>query len=246
MLIKDYTERINDFAKYMFNKLSEIDSLSSDSSFLFKRILYVSFLDSISACIFPNSKNRSRFIGLIDRFSHWEDRDRVCIVHLSEFCTINSDPELEKIRRFVLNKLKSWQENNDPSGTIEVSENPKYDEVSNLWIRGKESNLSYQLSDFKMVNLLYQQRNSLVHQFQVKGRELGPLLPEVPFYAIYSDLNSDNKLVPSSIELIYPIEFLSSLCKSILENTVQYFRRGNLDPFATFYAGKFWLNDLNK
>ena len=92
----------------MFEKLREIDSLSSESSFLFKRILYVSFLDSISACIFPNSKNKSRFIGLIDRFSNWEDRNRVCIFHLSKFCTINSDPELEKIRDYCFEELNSW------------------------------------------------------------------------------------------------------------------------------------------
>lgn len=247
MILKDHTKRINDFEEYMSGRLEEINIISSKSSLLFKRILYVSFLDSISACVFPNRKNKSRFIGLIDRFSNWEDRNRVCIYHLAKFCTLNTDPELKCFRDFCFEKLKSLVQDENHTSVVCVSENPKFDDAKKYWPRNsQESQFVYSLTDFKLVSLLYQQRNSLVHQFQVKGDELGPMLPEKPFYMIYKDLGSNNELVSSSLELVYPVKFMSSLCTSVLKNTINYFRESDLDPFSTYYAGEFWLNELNK
>lgn len=247
MIIEDHKERINDFYEFMAEKLSEIDAIKAGDALLYRKVLYISFLDSMAGCVFPNSGNRERFIRLIDRFSHWEERDRVCMLHLARFCTINSEPDLEKIREYSFSCIRKWQKDDTGTSIIEAKDNPKYSDIKNLWEKsGKEMGLAYQLSDFKLSSLMYQLRNALVHQFQSRGREFGPLLPDVPFYQFFKTIDLDGNLIPSRFELVYPSSFLSSICKTILQSIYEYLSKGNINPFPTYYAGDFWLRDLNK
>ena len=247
MIIQDFEERIEGFEEYLSQKLEEISTLKSDGAVLFRKILYVSFLDSLSACIYPNSSNKSRFLSLVDRFSHWKDRDRVCMLHVARFCSLNSEPDLQKIREKANETLREWQLDQDGTGVIEASCNPKFDEVRCLWEKSnKESGLPYQLADFKLINLLYQLRNSLVHQFQSQGAELGPLLPKEPSYQLFKTVSAEEELVPSHFELVYPSSFLHDLCKTVFSNVIEYLKEGNINPFPNYYAGDFWLKELNK
>lgn len=247
MIFEDFSKRIQDFDDYLTEKLKGIDEIKNGDCLLYRKILYVSFLDSLAACIYPNAGNKYRFISLIEIFSHWEDRNRVCMLHLSRFCSLNSEPELERLRERSFSVLKRWQIDADGTATIKASNNPEFDEVRSLWAKSKsESGLAYQLNDFKLTSLLYRLRNSLVHQFQSQGRELGPVLPDQPFYILHKTVGFDDQLVPSHFELVYPSEFLSKLCSSILENVVVYLKCGNINPFPNYYAGDYWLGELNK
>jgi hypothetical protein len=64
MIVEDFSGRIRDFKDFLEKKLVEIDALKSTESPLFKKILYVSYLDSIAACIYPNSHNKVLFLDL--------------------------------------------------------------------------------------------------------------------------------------------------------------------------------------
>jgi hypothetical protein len=247
MIFEDFSERIGEFDHYLTSKLQEIDEISSGDSLLYRKILYVSFLDSLAACIYPNAGNKHRFTSLIDRFSHWEERDRICMLHVGRFCSLNPEPELEKLREKSFAVLKLWQQDLNGTSTVKACENPTYDEIKSLWLKSKsESGLPYELSDFKLVSLLYRLRNSLVHQFQSKGRELGPILPDQPFYTLYKTIDDNDGLIPSHFELVYPSDFLSKLCRSTLKNAVAYLKKGNINPFPSYFAGDYWLEDLNK
>ena len=247
MMFEDFSERIKDFDEYLAEKLKGVDEIKNGDCLLYRKILYVSFLDSLAACIYPNAGNKHRFTSLIERFSHWEDRNRVCMIHLGRFCSLNSEPELERIREKSFSVIKLWQKDADGTSIIRASKNPEFDEVSSLWTKSKnESGLPYQLNDFKLTSLLYRLRNSLVHQFQSQGRELGPMLPDQPFYTLYKTIDGSNNLVPSHFELVYPSDFLSNLCRTILRNVVEYLENGNINPFPNYYAGDYWLGELNK
>lgn len=226
MKISDNQERIDAFIQFMAKKLSEIDNITVGDTILYKKVLYVSFLDSLAACIYPNRKsNRGRFIALIERFSEWPEKDKVCLIHLCRFTSINTEPELETIRNFLFEELANWYTSLDDNETVKCSRNPKFVDVQKFWKGSKETGLPYGLADFKLSNLLYQLRNSLVHQFQTQGREFANPHGSVPYYHRFHMVSYDGKFEPSDFELVYPTSFLSSLCGTVLNNVGKYFKK---------------------
>lgn len=194
MIIHDYSEQIEQFMQYLQDKLSSIDAVDVNShnkvdrhnSLLFKKILYVSFLDSLSSCVYPGrSNNRERFVSMLERFSQWEDRDRISLPHLARFVHLSSDPLLENARQYVTPIIKKWIQRS--IGDVLITEDPKFDdslrnEIS--WKRDDKSGIKLSVDYFKHSNLLYQLRNALVHQFQSRGDEMGSFVPDGPFYKI--------------------------------------------------------------
>jgi hypothetical protein len=246
MIIQDYSEHIENFENYLKSKLASIDEISGDNSVLFKKILYVSFLDSLSSCVYPGRGNKERFVSMLERFSKWEDRDRVSLPHLGKFVQITSDPLLEQARKYVTPKLKTWQERS--CHVISISEDPRIDEIEDKsWKTNKETGIHVSLTDFKHISLLYQLRNALVHQFQSRGDEMGNLRQlDHPYYQrvqIFDGTLEDMK--PVRFELVYPTQFLKSLSEKTLENVVDYLKDGNINPFPHYYAGDYWITEFN-
>lgn len=247
MIIKDHIDNIDSFENYLKDKLSSIEQLSSDDARLFKKVLFVSFIDSLAACVYPGRGNKDRFLSIVDRFSDWTHRNDYCLLHLAKFTSVTSDPILEKVRNFSQKEVNSWIFKQNRSGVVELSNTPKASEVEKFWTNPtKESGLQYKLQDFKHSHLLYKLRNSLVHQFQANGTELGFFIPDSPYYQVVNSYDSNENLVPSSIELVYPTNFLSTISSSILKNVSTYFRTGNINPFPHYHAGDYWLEGLNR
>ncbi len=239
MIIQDYSEHIENFDHYLKSKLASIHEISGDNNVLFKKILYVSFLDSLSACIYPERRNKERFVEMLNRFSRWEYRDRISLPHLGKFVQICSDPMLEEVRKYVTPKLKKWQERS--SHQISISEDPKFEEIKE-WKIKNETGINLSLNDFKHSSLLYQLRNFLVHQFQSGGDEMGKLRQlEQPYYELEVTLD----VKPVRFVLIYPTQFLKSLTEKTLENVVNYLKDGNINPFPHYYAGDYLITELN-
>jgi hypothetical protein len=246
MIIKNQKQNIYEFNKYLKDKLNNIDKLSSDDSKLFKKILYVSFIDSLSACIYPDRRNKERFISTIERFSDWEHKNNYCLLHIAKFTSASSDPCLEKIRLFSQQEIDNWLTKTNGMGIITFNHVPLASEIKSNWCEPtKDSGLTYKLCDFKHSHLLYKLRNSLVHQFQSKGTELGVYLPEVPFYQVVNGLDENGKQFPKSIELVYPTTFIKKLCHEILKKVNEYLINGNINPFPHYYSGDYWLEGLN-
>lgn len=239
MIVEDYSENIDNFADYTREKLHSISNLTAnDDSILFRKVLYVSFLDSLAATIYPERENKERFMALIDRFSHWKERDNVSLTHLGRMVTITSDPELEKVRIFTKERLQKWKIRT--GSNILISEDPSHKEIEKMgW--GKTTKIK--LDDFKHSHLIYQLRNSLVHQLQAKN-ELGSNIPDKPFYQVVQSLEADGVLKPIRIELIYPVSFLETISDTILDNVIDYLKKGNINPFPHYYAGDYMLEKL--
>ncbi len=240
---KDYSQHIDDFNVHLSKKLNSIAQISGPDHHLLKKVLYVSFLDSLSACVCSDKENKKRFMCLLDKYSNWNERDNVSLTHLSRIFSLTSDPVPPTIYDFVDKKLKKWKD--EPHKIILISEDPTSIEVKNLgWTNGIIDSKIIYLSDIKHSNLLYQLRNSLVHQFQT-NIELGSNIPEKPFYQVVSKLEQDGTSTPLRIELLYPSKFLETLSKTVLNNVIQYLRDGNINPFPHYYAGEYWLERLN-
>ncbi len=240
---KDYSQHIDDFNVYLLQKLNSIAQISGSDHHLLKKVLYVSFLDSLSVCVCSDKGNKKRFMYLLDKYSNWNERDNVSLTHLSRIFSLSSDPIPPTIYNFVDEKLKGWKD--QPHKIILISEDPTSIEVKKLgWTNGKIGSKIIYLSDIKHSNLLYQLRNSLVHQLQTKN-EFGNNIPDVPFYQVVSKLEQDGTSTPLRIELLYPSKFLETLSKTVLNNVIQYLKKGNINPFPHYYAGDYWLEKLN-
>ena len=244
MIIKDYSSEVENFEEFLKDKLEAINEVAGRESILFKKILYVSFIDSLAACVYPGRSNKERFLSLVEQFSRWDDRDRVSLPHLGKFVSLTPDPTLEKMRAYVMLELKPWPQKRGKC--IPISEDPKYDQLKGFdWdkkILGVDESIS--LSDFKHTALLYQLRNSLVHQFQPRFSEWQP--PSSPYYERVSGMDESHKINPIKIELVYPTEFLKTLSSTIFSHVIQYFKDGNINPFPHYYAGDNWINALNR
>lgn len=244
MIIEEYKNHIDDFEVYLKDKLDGISCIEGDNALLYQKILYLSFFDSLSACIYPNVKsNKERFISLIDKFSTWKDGDRISTTHLGKMLALYHHPSFETIRKLVNDKLISWQNN---KSSILISEDFTYADLVKHWQNQSKDyvTIPFKLEDFRHSNLLYGLRNTLVHQFQSEKSLLRK--KHEPYYEVVQEMNfEDNKIELLRIDLVHPNIFLKNLCEETLTNCINYFRDNNLNPFPTYYAGDYLLNTLN-
>lgn len=242
MIIHDYTQNIEDFDQYLRGKLTSIGLIEGADSHLLKKILYVTFIDSIAACVYPGKGNRDRFVETINRFSHWEDRNRISITHIARYAYSTSDPAFEKTRNYVKPILDAWKIR--AGEYILISEDPLITDSEikpALWQRDKDSLINLSPRDFSHGTLIYKMRNALVHQFQANANNLLPSAPDIPFYQVVSNLERE----PLEIKLVYPSIFLKSIAESVLNNVTDYLKSGNINPFPYYYSGSYLVDELN-
>lgn len=230
------------FFSYIRDKLERIDDIVSDDLKLHKKILYVAFVDSLSALVYPAySQNRSRFTEFVTRFGNWANSERVSTPHLARALRLNPDPAYDKVRKLVLGTLDSWR----PGKLIPLSSDLEAGVVGTHWPSGKVYEQPVEgatWAHLKHVELLYAYRNSLVHGFRPLGTD--PEMPEDqdPYYL--SSHDSSHSEV--HWELIYPTAFLRGISHSALAAVEQHIRGNQIDPVEVLRSGRFWIRALNK
>lgn len=91
----------DDIKEYIGHFDEQIESIGHIEFRLFRKILYVAVMDTLSSsAAFPKNEG-PRIIQLIDKCSHWEDKDRVSALQLLRLLEKN---QLEKNQR-TSNKL---------------------------------------------------------------------------------------------------------------------------------------------
>ena len=167
---------------------------------------------------------------------------------LAKFTSITSDPIFRNLRQFVQEEVKDWPNKVNGLGIIRLENLPDKERVKSCWNHTFKTSgeKSVNIEDFKYSNLMYMLRNSLVHQFQGKGSEMGTGIPKnEPYYQLYKGFDESLKLTPNSIELVFPTPMLQTICKDALKNVCTYLREGNINPHPYYYSGDYWLNHLN-
>ncbi|MDD2383798.1 MAG: hypothetical protein PHN18_06365 [Sulfurospirillaceae bacterium] len=231
----------SEFKQYFYDNLDNISKIDVENSRLFQKILYITFLDSLAASFYPEcKKNKQRFIQLIDKFSDWGDKDRICTTYLVKKLDLNSDIGNQEVREMLKDKVKKWERYG--LHYIEIAEDLPFDSIIKHF---DNKNTDFRLENFKHSHLLYSLRNVLVHRHQSK-KELGVRHPELPFYERYSIINEIKKLEFKEFELIHPNIFLKNLCKKVLDNFLIDCQEKKLNPFSKYYAGDYLLDVLNK
>lgn len=240
MDIEEFNCDISHFKQYFHDNLDNISKIDVENSRLFQKILYITFLDSLAASLYPDCKNKQRFIQLIDKFSDWGDKDRICTTYLVRKLDLNSTIGTHEVREMLKDKVKKWEKYG--LHYIEITEDFPFDSIIKHF---DNKNIDFHLENFKHSHLLYSLRNVLVHRHQSK-KELGARHPESPFYERYSIINEIKKLEFKEFELIHPNRFLKNLCIKILDNFLIHCQEKKLNPFSKYYPGDYLLNVLNK
>lgn len=240
MHIEKYNCDISHFKQYFYDHLDSISKIDVENSRLFQKILYITFLDSLAASLSQNDQNirghnKQGFIQLIDNFSDWSDKDRMCTTYLVKRLDLDSTIGTQEVREMLKDKVKKWEGHG--SHYIKIAEDFTFDSIFKHF-NNKSTN--FRLEDYKHSHLLYSLRNVLVHRQQSKN-ELGNRHPELPFYERSSIINEIEEF-----ELIYPNIFLKNLCKKVLDNFLIHCQEQKLDPFLKYYAGEYLVKDLNE
>ena len=108
---------IDRFLKYFDEQIKKISSLNIENNenekiYFYKKLLFLSIIDTLGQSRFPKGDNKKRIISFIRECSDWEDKDRVSLVQLSYILDyIYKYKPKEKSD----SKLYKYAENNKPN-----------------------------------------------------------------------------------------------------------------------------------
>lgn len=214
---------INQFCSYFEKRLGEIRALDDP---LFKKILLVAMFDTLARVPCPEEKSKKRFLGFIERFVDWDEKNKVSISQLSHYLENQADSGL-KIE--VKKRLENWHES--------TSLDPAYEEITAF---AKTTDERRSVDEAKHTVLLYTYRCKLVHEFRQAGQGLEfSKENEVPFYHPLTDLGTGNE----TWELTYPENFFFHIVESALRNLKIHLLAENKNPYDSFTFGSAWRKE---
>ncbi len=206
-------QKIENFEQCLKEQLQAIEQLSTPKhETLFKKKLYISFLESLAKATFSEEKGvKKRFINFIDKYTTWKEWNYYCPVYLENE---------EKIQK-ILNS--AWY--------VDIKEVA----ISNENDDDYKSTYAY---------LLYEARNSMVHQLQSPTeREESTQRHKIesPFYQIFQEMvfdesSQNSKASKEKIELVFPNTFLKKISEIGLKNFIKYCKKQQINPFKAHYS----------
>jgi len=229
--------------KKLINRLRDY-KLDEEDRILKKNIL-VSIIDAISRTTSNyNDGNRARFTSIIENFGDWENSTRVSAPHVGYLLKNLNSPSYEKARDFITQTISK----NSDGSLIELSDDPKLEDLKKYWPVSAEQKLVNQLSlsSFTHLNLFYSYRNSLVHELREPGYGMEfHNEHESPFYHGLTSFDENDMNGESTLELVYPLKFYFSLTDNIIDNVEKYLRKNQINPYKSYSFGSSWLGELN-
>ena len=92
--------------------------------------------------------------------------------------------------------------------------------------------------------LLYQYRNSLLHEFRQPGHGSDLADTEEPHYITLGSVQRPTN--PELWLLNYPREFFERLVDDGLSNLRRYLTENDLNPYESYVFGDYWYESLNR
>lgn len=243
---KELQKNIDRFVDYFREQVAEIQLLKTEHGELYRKLLYVTVLDTLAKSVYPRRSNKERFVYFVKRFCRWTNCEKVSLVHLIQLLRKNPDPVFEKLRKWALEKFKELPVHRKQ--LMPICHDPNFDEVKRHWPAQKEHREPLEGVDLQSLQhcyLLYAHRNSLVHELRIPGYGVEFGDDEEPFYHIRSPLTEVNGLDETTVELVYPWRFFHSLCEESLSHLKKYFLKNELNPYESFTLGTYWIMELN-
>lgn len=245
--MRDYRAEIDQFVGCFEQQIRELQALPAGPYMpQFRKSIYMSILDALARAAYPGKPNRWRFLSVVGSSSAWADQNRVSLPHLARLLTRLPDPEFSRLRAFVHAELATWV----PGNIVKLNSDPPMDAVLGLWPSAgvyRQLNKAVSARSLQHVSLLYQYRNSLIHESRPPGHSHEPFggTPE-PHY-IYQ--MADPRLHPKRTNmwlLHYPVAFFEQLVRTSIEHLKTYLIENNINPHDLQVEGDYWLDSLNE
>jgi hypothetical protein len=224
MTVSDY---IDQYIAHFKAQNQEIEKVALPT---FKKVLYLVEIDTLSRAAFPMvSGNRKRVVQFLDACSDWKDKDRVSAVQL-KFALEGIGILSGKLYDSINGRINSW----GYGQIIRSNDDLTLEEGQRL----STSSESKYVNDARYAELLYTYRNHLLHEFREPGggMDLGNDLPPTPYY-----LGMDRPgMGQSSWELVFPVQFLRSLCEGCINGLDACLSESNRNPYDAYEFGTMW------
>ena len=223
MTVRDDINQYITYFKKQNREIAEIIALP-----VFKKVLYLVEIDTLSRAAFPMvSGNRKRVLQFIDTCSNWNDKDRVSVVQL-KFALEGNGIQSGQLYESINRRIDSW----DYGHIIPPDNDLTLKETQHLAIPTEQK----YVNNSRYAELLYTYRNHLLHEFREPGHgmDVGADIT-TPYY-----LGMDHLTGQSSWELVFPIQFLQSLCEGCINGLEVYLIANGLNPYDAYQFGTMW------
>jgi hypothetical protein len=240
MSTPEIEESISQFLQFFEEKIEIVKTSEfRDSNSLFKKTLYVGFIDALSKTTAHKKKgNRDRLISFLLYFCEWKELNKISLPHLVRLLEKVPDPEFRNVREHAYEEFDKWG-----SGQIlDLSHDPDYEVINKLWPKEIPKPLeNIQLSFLKHSNLFYKYRNSLVHELREPGYGMEFKEDKRPFYHAMENIDTGLE----TWELVYPLGFYEEIISTAIINLRTYYRKERIDPYKLYNFGTYWIDELN-
>lgn len=238
--------KIDNFISYFRAQLKIICELDS-SLHTYKSILCMSLLDAIFKSIYPEETHKAKFIGGMEKFSSWEESDRVSIFHIMEVLKIETDPIFKTLKRYLEDKIFDFEEQlrSSLSCTLIADVDPPWGDIEPFLpeILSDNPKIVKSIESCQHKFLFYECRNILIHELRRPGRPIEEMVEGEPAYYITFYTSGSNGF---EYQLVYPTKWLEAKCDKIISNIENYLRTNNIDPYLSYKFGEYWIPALNK
>lgn len=242
----EVVEAVERYKQHFSREIEQIRAIAGPSAETFRKVLAVSLLDALSASVMRRPNNRERFVGFVKEFCEWPLGAKLSLPHLAQLLRRNPDPAFSAARLRAFSLLRPWQR---PLGNpVYLSEEPDLSDFESLWPRSKEHRQPLEgltLERLTHYELLWFYRNGLVHELRSVGQgiDFGDELQ--PHYHQLTTIVSREGPDIESLELVYPSSFLLGLGESGVAGICRYCLANDLDPYASYRFGTYWIAELN-
>lgn len=233
---------IDRFSLFFYNRVEDASLIHiGEYDHIYKKLILVSVLDSLARTIYPQRKNRERFIYFIVNFSDWSDGDRISLPHLVRLLDKSPEPEFSELRKYAHSLYSKWHDGSVPN----LAEDPDYNSIRSRWPKDKDlmkllDNTS--IDSLKHYSLLYFYRSCLVHELRKPGYGFESGI-DTPHYHSSTDSVFDTDSL--RWELVYPTKFFINMCKTCISNAKLYYNENKINPYNYFTFGTYWISELN-
>jgi len=232
--------KIESYCAAFDEHLQDLDAIAvPHRSRHFRKALCLSLLEALASGRFPSRGAKERFVKLVLRFGHWSQATHVSLVHLVKLLERLDDSAFDPARGTLYPKLQSA----GSGGPVLIPEiDLPWPEACAAWPVSPTAKLlgeTLSLDRLRLVELLYDYRNTLIHEarertFSAENTE------DEPFYESVGTSSDQQEW-----HLVFPYDFLRKLVAACVTNLRADFLATGRNPYAGHAFGYLMRPELN-
>ncbi len=227
-------QNIDKFFHFFAEEQKQIEEVPKKN---YRKILLFSLLDALAKCAFPKERsNGKRFIGLIDFFTNWKDRDRLSLIQLKYLLDKTSPYAHLDLKREISIRISKFPQ-------YLILEGPTYDPlITDPNIPVQDNTVKKMLEKCRYAPLIWQNRNLALHEFRNVDNKNRSLDTAIPFFHEFCRLRKDGPGYERIWLFHFPWKLISVLVSKCSANLKVHYEKESLNPYDSFDFGASWFS----